>query len=109
MKKNIISSVILSLIINLICLLINLIFVISFNTVPLGVTISGGEWIGRYGFGFLLEQIYPLGVVGDVSSKIMISLNLESFLIPFIVVFATVLIFKIIINNRKNKAELHKK
>lgn len=101
MKKKVVFSFIISLIINSICLLINLFCAVVFKFLPLSIKMSGGEWIGYYGFGISLEKIFGITIneSGFVSNKI--GFDLLSYLIPFIIIFIIVLIIKIIISKTK--------
>lgn len=101
MKNKVIFSFITSLIINCICLLINLFCGMVFKFLPLSIKMSGGEWVGYYGFGISLEKIFGITIdeTGFVSNKI--GFDLLSYLIPFIIIFIIVLIIKIIISKTK--------
>ena len=94
MKKNVFISFIISLVINLLCLTINLIFAFTSQTLPLSFKIQGGEIVQHFGFGILLEEFYPISSSMQSSVNINISFDFISLLIPFLIIFVIVLIFR---------------
>ena len=105
MKKNIIFASIGALIADVVGLLINLICIYTMETMPLAITIVGGECIDHVGFGLLYEEIFSYSTfdTGGVSKHIMFyGVN---FLTTFVVIFIILLILKIIINKVKSKKQ----
>ena len=54
------KSIIISVIINISCLLINIITYWAFESMFLCVKFSGGEWVGYDGFGVMLNRTIPM-------------------------------------------------
>ncbi len=84
MKKAIKKSCFVSLLLTIILLLINLVCVITWKEVPLAITIRGGEYISRIGFGIIQEKIYSLSTTGSAPVA-TVSFHLVSFVITWVI------------------------
>ena len=103
MKKNVLLSLIISLIINIVCLIINLISALYFSIVPLSITLSGGEVTSYIGFGIMLDKFSFLSDYTNVADGSKISFHLSSFIIPFVICFGIVLIIKLYIDKKHKR------
>ena len=103
MKKNVLLSLIISLIINIVCLIINLISALYFSIVPLSITLSGGEVTSYIGFGIMLDKFYGLSDSANISNSFNISFHLSSFIIPFVIFFGITLIIKLYIDKKHKR------
>lgn len=100
MKKNLRLTLIISIIINTILSLINLVGAHFLENLPLSISMSGGEWTGQFGFGIILEKLYPMSLSEEAGTKTIISFDFISFVISFIIIF---IIVNIVINLIKKK------
>ncbi len=81
-------SLIVTLIANVACFLINRITFIFTDNIFLGLTSDGGECRQTVGFGWLVTRLYPMTVAGEAPSKIIkISFEPFSLIITLIVIF----------------------
>ncbi len=103
MKKNLITSIIISIVINVICTLTNFICAHFFDFLPLGLKTDGGEYISYSGFGILLEKFYSLSLPEDAKYSSKVSFNILSFIIYFIIIFIIVFLIIYLIKKFKNK------
>ncbi len=104
MKKVIISSIIIALVLTIVCGLVNYICATFLGFAPLSVEISGGDCIEYIGFGVNFLKLFPLsveGTSGDTVTKV--NLDFISFIISFVIIFAVVFIISLIIYKSKNK------
>ena len=103
MKKNVIISSVITIVINAICFITNLICANVYGSIPLGIKISGGEMTRYSGFGVYLEKIYPLTTV-ESGEKVSttIGFSLFSLLLTLVLVFVVALIIVSIIRRKKN-------
>ena len=100
MKKNVVFSAILSLILTSIGLLTNLICSLAFKFAPLTFPISGGDSKIHTGFGIDFIEIFSLSPNGGNSTTF--NFNLISLIVSFAIIFVIVLIIKTIVS-KKNK------
>lgn len=106
MKKNIISSLKVSLIINILCIVINLISIATFEFLPIGIGFGGGDCVVRSGFGLVTTKTYPeMPVYEPIESSTSLEFSFLSLLISFIIVFSIVLIFKKISSKKKQEVK----
>lgn len=101
MKKNIKFSLIVSLLINIICFLINVIGALLFDIAPLTIKLSGGEIIEHIGFGVLFDEIFPLTVSEQASVITEVHFNLISLIVSFVIVAVIVFLIKTLICKMK--------
>lgn len=102
-KKNIITSGIISIIINTICLIINLVCSLTINTIPLGISFAGGDCIEHIGFGIYMIETFVFGLKEEfVGTSTSIEFNLISLLVPLILIFIITFVIMIIISKRNN-------
>lgn len=106
MKKTTVFSMMISLIINGICTLMNYIYALSFGFLPLQIaSFPGGEFMEYSGFGIRLQIIYSFGTIEEASTTSIISFDLLGFLIPFILLFVMIFALKTAYNiYAKNKS-----
>ena len=78
MKKKIISSALISIVINVIIFLINLICANMFHFLPFSYSLAGGECIEHIGFGIDLIEIFAFTTSGSASNTYQISFNILS-------------------------------
>ena len=114
MKKNIIKSAIISLIITSIGCLANFLCAKLGDFLLIRVSSDGGEYTGEIGFGILLEKFYPLTDDPSVGTIRHLSFSIVNFLlylvIIFIIVFATTFVInKIKEGKKKDKKKNNKK
>ena len=104
MKKNVIISTIITIVINVICFIINLICAYANGSIPLGIKVSGGEMTSYSGFGVYLRKIYPLTTIesGETVST-TIGFNFLSLLLTLVLIFVVALIIVSIIRKKKAK------
>lgn len=104
MKKILIKTSILTLIINLLLFGINFACAHLFHVLPLAVTIPGGDCIEHIGFGVELLEVFVMSsIYSSASNQITIALNIPSLIISLIITFITALIIYLIINKIKSK------
>ncbi len=101
MKKNIISSTLISIGINILLFLINLVCANMFHFMPLSKAITGGDCIEHIGFGMYMLETFPMTTSGEVSSTYSTSFHLISLLIPIIVLAVILIIIRVIIDKFK--------
>lgn len=102
MKKNIIYSLIATVVINVLCTVINLISIATFEFLPIGITFGGGDCVVRLGFGLMTTKTYSeMPVYEPIESSINLEFSFLSLLASFAIVFVIVLITKIILSKRK--------
>ena len=111
MKKSIVISAIISLVITGIGCLTNYLYAINKDTLLIKRTSFGGEYTGEFGFGISLEKIYPL--TDDPNAKVIthLSFDIINFLLYLILIFIIVfIIIKVIkkIKGKKNNNEKEK-
>lgn len=88
MKKIILKSILISLILNIVCLIVNLVTYLRFKKIFLALKFSGGEWGGTTGFGIMINKTYPMSTQDAVvTGKTWLSVDPISFLIPFVIIF----------------------
>ncbi len=99
MKKKIKIAVIVSIVVNTICLLVNFLGVIFFKTAPFTVLISGGEIVQHIGFGIEFNEIFPLTTIQNQSSiTTEMNFNFISLLISLVIIAILVFVIKMLID-----------
>ncbi len=100
MKKVILKSAVIAMVVTiLLCVMNWLIAAISGK--PIGITIWGGEYSARYGFGVLLETFYPLTTVDTpIQSTSNISFDPVSFLVTILIVFVVSMVVGTILRKK---------
>ena len=109
MKKNVIISTIITIVINAICFITNLICAYVNGAIPLGIKIPGGEMTSYSGFGVYLEKIYSLTTV-ESGEKVSTTIGFSflSLLLTLVLIFVVVLIIVSIIRKKKNEGIIKK-
>lgn len=88
MRKNIILSSVISLILTSIGTIINLITYFLWEKPYLSIALYGGEWTGYRGFGILMNKTYPIySSEYPLSGHIWLEIDPMSFVIPFVLFF----------------------
>lgn len=107
-KKSVKIALIITIVINVICLVTNLICAYTINSIPLGLEISGGDCIEYIGFGIYLLKIFSMTSSEQIAmNDIRISFHFISLLIALVLVFIISFVIIVIINKiRNNKKEV---
>ena len=104
-KKSLKLSTLITIIINMICLLVNLICAYTINILPFGLKFYGGECIEYIGFGVSLLKIFPMTTANEeiINNSQEIRFDITSLLITMLLCFIIFMIIILIINKIKNK------
>ena len=104
-KRVLKKSLIVSCIVSGAGFFINLISYLLFKDFPLGIKQGGGEYIGKSGFGLLLNKVYPMTAMGETAPKNKVWLSFEpvSLVISTVAVFVVSLICISIMDVLKNR------
>jgi hypothetical protein len=105
MKKKLILSSIITIIINAVLCIVNLIFALTTNTLPLAYSMSGGDAIIKTGFGIELTKIYSIVPANQSGVSANVSFDIVSLLIGIVAIFIIVFVIVLIICalNKKKK------
>ena len=78
--------------------LVNLFSYIIFKNIPFGITLWGGEYSGKRGFGLLLNRLHPMTMMGEAAPRnnSWLSFDPISLLITFVFAFVLSLTFLLI-------------
>ena len=100
MKKILIRSALVSLVVTISGMLVNLVSYFSSNKLLFAIRHVGGDCFEYQGFGLFLLEVYPQTAEGAASVHRHLSFDPISFLITFVVLFA---VFFVIFRALKNK------
>ena len=105
--KNFKKACIISGIINALCLVINLVSFIIFKKIPLALSVSGGDWDGRFGFGIKLSRIaaMTLGPSEGGGSHTSIAFEPFSLALTLVLIFAVSFIVLVIKDKKAQNKE----
>ena len=98
MKKKIIKSAIIALIITFIVTGINLIYFKINGKLLLGITVPGGDCIAYYGFGLYILEIFTESINGSGGVSTKVSFDFISMLGLFILLFCVISAISIIVD-----------
>ena len=103
MKKKLLKTGIISLVITIVLMIINLISANVFHTMPLSVTFPGGECTEYIGLGVIFLVIYPMTDGTGPSIIYRVGFDFPSFIITFIILFVLIFLIGFIIGKIKKK------
>lgn len=103
MKRNIIISVLISIVVNMLAFIINFACGYFNGFLPLSTNLGGGDAVISVGFGIKLTKFYPeiLNGVENATANDKIDFDPISLIITFVLLFIIVFIIKSIITKKK--------
>ena len=109
MKRSLLLAGVVSFIVNAAGFLTNLIAYHSVGRLIFYKELWGGEWVGYYGFGILMNRTFPLTVAGDpnANGRTWLSFDPKSLLLSVAAVF--LIMFVILLLIRVVKARISRK
>ena len=101
MKKILIRSALVSLVVTISGMLVNLVSYFSSNKLLFAIRHVGGDCFEYQGFGLFLLEVYPQTAEGAASVHRHLSFDPISFLITFVVLFAVFFVIFLALKNKK--------